>query len=178
MMKRFIQIILFYIISIGFAFGQSDNVTLNIRLFPIQIIEVNPLQELIYLDYETTADYANGVELEQPDHLNMFSTGGFVVKVSSQEANLTSENGEVIPASDIIITPRQGILNPLIGAAFSSVNLSSEATTIISNNTGGMNKTFGIHYQAKGNNEYVDKYIDTGSPAVFSSNIVYSIEAR
>ena len=177
-MKRVIHIILFYFVTAGFAFGQSDNVTLNIRLFPIQIIEVNPSQEVIYLDYETTTDYANGVGLEQADHLNMYSTGGFVVKVSSREANLTSENGEVIPASDIIITPRQGILNPLIGATFNSATLSSEATTIISNNTGGINKTFGIHYQAKGNNEYVNKYIDTGSPTVFSSNIIYSIEAR
>ncbi len=177
-MKRFIHIILFYFVTVGFALGQSDDVTLNIRLFPIQIIEVNPSQEVIYLDYETTADYANGVELEQPDHLNMFSTGGFVVKVSSNETNLTSVNGEVIPVSDIIITPRQGILNPLIGATFNSATLSNQATTIISNNTGGMNKTFGIHYQAKGNNEYVDKYVDTGSPTVFSSIIVYSIEAR
>jgi hypothetical protein len=91
---------------------------------------------------------------------------------------MAAENGEVIPASDIIITPTVGILNPLIGAAFSPATLSSEATTIITNNTGGINKTFGIQYQAKGNNEYVDKYVDTGSPMVFSTNIVYSIEAR
>lgn len=177
-MERFIYTVLFYFLALGISYGQSDNVTLNIRLFPIQIIEVNPSQEILYLDYETTADYANGVQLEQPDHLNMFSTGGFVVKVSSTEVNMTGENGETIPVSDIIITPKQGILNPLVGAAYSPATLSSEATTIISNNTGGMNKTFGIQYQAKGNNEYVDKYVDTGSPTVFSTNIVYSIEAR
>lgn len=177
-MKRFIHIVLFYFLTLGISFGQSDNVTLNIRLFPIQIIEVNPSQEIIYLDYETTADYANGVQLEQPDHLSMFSTGGFVVKVSSTDVNMTAENGQVIPVSDIIITPREGIQNPLIGASFSPATLSSEATTIITNNTGGINITFGIHYQAKGNNEYVDKYVDTGNPTVFSTNIVYSIEAR
>jgi hypothetical protein len=178
MMKRVIHIILFYFVTVGFAFGQSDNVTLNIRLFPVQIIEVNPSQEIIYLDYETTADYANGVQFEQPDHLSMYSTGGFVVKVSSIDVNMTAENGQVIPISDIIITPKQGVLNPLIGAAFSPATLSSEATTIITNNTGGMNKSFGIHYQTKGNNEYVDKYVDTGKPTVFSTNIVYAIEAR
>ena len=176
-MKRFIQTVLFCFLSIGTSYGQSDNVTLNIRLFPIQIIEVNPSQEIINLNYETTADYVNGIQLEQPDHLSMYSTGGFFVKVRSAEVNMTAENGEVIPVADIIITPKQGVLNPLIGAAFSPVFLSSDATTIITNNTGGMNKTFGIHYQAKGNNEYVDKYVDTGSPTIYSTHIVYSIEA-
>jgi len=177
-MRRFIYTILFYLLALGASFAQSDNVTLNIRLFPIQIIEVNPSQEIIYLDYETTADYANGVQLEQPDHLSMYSTGGFIVKVSSVDVNMTAESGQVIPVSDIIITPKQGVLNPLIGAAFSPATLSIEATTIITNNTGGMNKTFGIHYQTKGNNEYVDKFVDTGNPTVFSTNIVYAIEAR
>lgn len=177
-MERFIYIVLFYFLALGISYGQSDHVTLNIRLFPIQIIEVNPSQEVIYLDYETTADYANGVQLEQPDHLNMYSTGGFVVKVSSSDVNMTAEGGEVIPVSDIMITPMVGIQNPLIGAAFSPATLSNEATTIITNNTGGINKTFGIHYQAKGNNEYVDKYVDMENPTVFSTNIVYSIEAR
>ena len=177
-MKRFIYTVLLYVFTLGVSYGQSDNVTLNIRLFPIQIIEVNPSQEVVYLDYATNADYAKGVQLEQPDHLSMYSTGGFVVKVSSIDVNMTAESGKVIPVSDIIITPKQGILNPLIGASFSSTTLSSEATTIITNNTGGMNKTFGIHYQAKGNNEYVDKYVDTGRPAVFSTNVVYSIEAK
>lgn len=172
-MKRFI-IVLFYFFTIGIAFAQTD-ATLNIRLSPIQIIEINPSQELIYLDHETIAGYANGVQLEQPDHLSMFSTGGFVVKVSSMEVNMTAENGEVFPTSDIIITPRVGTLNPLIGAAFNPAILSSEATTIITNNTGGINKTFGIHYQTKGNNQYVS---DPGNSTVFSTNIVYSIEAR
>lgn len=177
-MRKFIYTVVLCFVTWGISLGQADNVTLNIRLFPIQIIEVNPSQEIIYLDYETTADYANGVQLEQPDHLSMFSTGGFVVKVSSTEMNMNADNGEVIPVSDIIITPREGIQNPLLGASFSPATLSSEATTIITNNTGGMNKTFGIQYQAKGNNEYVDKYVDTGNPTVFSTNIVYSIEAR
>jgi hypothetical protein len=172
-MQRFIYAILFYFLPLGISYGQSANVVLTVRLFPVQIIKVNPSQELVYLDYETTADYANGVQLEQPDHLSMYSTEGFVVKVNS------SENSEVIPLSDIIIiTPREGIQNPLIGATFSPATLSSEAATIITNNNGDMNKTIGIHYQAKGNNEYVDKYVDTGSPTVFSTNIVYSIEAR
>jgi hypothetical protein len=176
-MKRLIHIIFLYFVNLGLAYSQSDDVTLNIRLFPIQIIKVNPFQEVIYLDYETTEDYANGVQLEQPDHLNMYSTGGFVVKVSS-ETDLTSENGEVIAVSDIMITPLKGILNPLIGAVFNSANLSNEAMIIIANNTGGINKTFGIQYQAKGNNEYVEKYINSENPIVFSTNIVYSIEAR
>lgn len=176
-MKRFIQMVLFYSFTSGISFGQTDNVTLNIRLFPIQIIEVNPSQEIIYLDYETNADYVNGVQLEQPDRLSMFSTGGFVVKVSSAEVNMIAENGEVIPISDILITPREGLRNPLLGAFFSPVTRSREATPIITNNTGGMNKTFGIHYLANGNNGYVDKYVDTGSPTIFSTNIMYSIEA-
>lgn len=177
-MKKIIHTILFNFLAFGISYGQSDQVILNIRLFPIQIIEVNPLQEIVYLEYKTTSDYAKGVQLEQSDHLSMYSTGGFVVKVSSTELSMPAEHGEAIPVSDIIITPKQGILNPLIGATFSPAILSSEAATIITNDAGGMNKTFSIHYQAMGNNEYVGRNIATESPKVFSTKIVYSIEAR
>ena len=50
-MKRFIYTIAIYFFTLGVVFGQSDDVTLNIRLFPIQIIEVNPSQNILYLDY-------------------------------------------------------------------------------------------------------------------------------
>src|SRR5690606_15026837 len=61
----------------------SDLITFNIRLHPIQTIEVTPLQKVVNLDYMTKEDYEKGVDVDQPDHLRVYSTGGFAVRVES-----------------------------------------------------------------------------------------------
>lgn len=159
-------------------FAQSDKTTINIRLFPIQTLEVNPSQKVVNLDYTTQEDYNNGVRLDEPDHLTMYSTGAFVVKVNTTNSSLQSNSGSDIPSSDILITPLEGSINPLASAEFSSALLSTEPQTIISNDTGGINKTFGINYQAKGNQEYVDKYVANERFTAFTTDVIYSIEAR
>ncbi len=61
----------------------SDNVTLNVTLNPIQSLIVNPQQKTVDLTYSTKADYLNGVISKQENHLTVFSTGGFEIKVKS-----------------------------------------------------------------------------------------------
>lgn len=177
-MKRLISVCMFFFLASVVGYAQKGNVTVSIKLFPIQIIEINPVQENVSLSYLTTEDYENGVKTDQHDHLSLYSTGGFVVKVMTMETDLSSTFGNKIPVNDITVTPLAGSTNPLVGAEYSSVNLSNEAKVIVANNTGGINKTFGINYRAKGNNEYVNKYVNTESPSVFRTNVVYSIEVR
>ena len=148
-MKKIIFTFAFILITMVSLLAQSDKITLNIRLYPIQTLEVNPSQTVVNLDYVTQDDYTNGVRLDEPDHLTMYSTGGFAVTVNTSNLSLKNDHGSQIPSSDILITPLDGVSNPLSGAEFSSVHLSTEPKTIISNDAGGINKTFGINYQAK-----------------------------
>lgn len=173
-MKRFIHTVLFYFFTVGIAFGQVD-ATLNVRLYPIQVIEVNPTLEMISVDYKTTEDNSQDMMIDQPDYLRMFSTGGFVVKVESTSTYLINDKGGGIPVSDIIISPNAGAINPLIEANLTSADLNERASTIITNNTGAINKTFGIHYQTKGDYDYSDDST-TENPSTVVTNIIYSIE--
>ena len=67
------------------ANSNSDNVTVNIKFKPIQSIVVNPAadHQTVDLVYATKDDYANGVSETRDNHLEIFSTGGFEVKVSA-----------------------------------------------------------------------------------------------
>jgi hypothetical protein len=162
------------------AFAQnSDQVTLNINLYPIQTLEINSQQKVVNLDYISEQDYQRGVEMDQPDHINTYSTGGFTIRVNSSNAILSQTDGQNIPSSDITITPLLGAANPMQGATFTPVDLTSEPREIISNNSGGINKTFGINYKAKGNNAYLGKQVaSSGTPTLYTTQIIYSMEAR
>src|SRR5690606_7054093 len=128
------------------------------------------------------ADYINGVELIQPDHLNIYSTGAFVVKVKSNEGNLVNNRyGNKIVSSDIEISTLAGELNPFKGEAGTEntkVTLSGTEQSLIQSNVGGVNKTVSIKYKASGNSSYVEKYINNESPSIYSTQVVYSIEAK
>jgi len=167
------------VLSIAVFAQTSDQVTVNINLYPIQTLEINAQQKVVNLDYISEQDYENGVEMDQPDHINTFSTGGFAIRVNTTNPALSQPDGESIPSSDITITPLIGGTNPLQGANFTTVDLSTEPRVIISNDSGGINNTFGINYKAKGNNAYLSKYSTaTSSPTLYTTQIIYSMEAR
>ena len=64
----------------------TDNVTLNVKLHPIQTLVVNESQKTVDLDYKTEVDYATGVSSKVlVDHLTVYSTGGFKVTVRSSD---------------------------------------------------------------------------------------------
>ncbi|QPH40435.1 hypothetical protein [Pedobacter endophyticus] len=159
------------------ASAQTDNATLNIRLYPIQTITVNPTQKTVNLDYKTTADYADGVSLAQADHLTVYSTGAFIVKVKSAAATLTGAKSN-IDANDVSISPLAGTSNQLANATYTARNLSNTDQTIISSNTGSVNKNFNITYKAAGSQKYVDKYFKTENPTVYTTTVTYTIEAN
>lgn len=181
-MKKFaVLVCLFVIAGTSALMAQSSaNATLNVRLHPIQTIVVNPAQNIVNLDYVTETDYASGVSSEQKDHLTVYSTGAFVVKANSSSSTLESNHQDVtenIDASDIVIRPEQGS-NQLSGATFTTINLSDQAQSIISNSTGGVDRTFNINYAGAGANSYVNKFFNVENPTVYTTTVIYTIEAQ
>lgn len=155
---------------------RTDFTTLNINLYPIQTLEVNAAQKNVNLDYKTKNDYANGVSSDQKNHLSIYSTGGFNVKVRSVSDKLAGVKDN-IDAIDVKVTPKDGTNNPLTGGTLTAKQLTTNPEIIITNSAGGVDKNFDINYEAKGNDKYVNKYYNSESPTTYSTTVIYSIEA-
>lgn len=182
MKKRFLGLVLGLTAFAANAQDHTDQVALNVKLYPIQTIVVNAAN--VDLEYKTKTDYANGVTVSQGDHLTVYSTGGFTVNVKSEAATLTSLLGaasaESINSSDILISAAEGTTNPLDGAAYETeVSLTTTGAQLIQSTTGGVNKNFNVTYRAKGDlNNYVNKYFKDGNnPTVYTTNVIYEIVA-
>ncbi len=178
---RNIILTLAVIATASITHGQTTDaeVTLNIKLHPVQTIVVNPAQKEVNLEYRTKEDYKNGVTAEQKDHLTIFSTGSFGVKVHTASDKVTSTNAPNynIESSSISIMPTPGS-NQLEGASLFAVALSSEPQNIISNGSGSGNKNFNISYGGGKANEYMDKYFKGGGATEYSTNVTYTLEAQ
>ncbi|MCQ4036121.1 hypothetical protein [Kaistella montana] len=182
------SIFIFSVIATLFSLtvnAQATSVaTLNVNLYPIQTIVVNPTQTTVNLDYKTTSDYANGVNLDQKDHLEVYSTGAFAVSVKSSSTQLTNStfSADNINSSDITITPKPGTTNPLTGATLTPKQLSTSTTVgqeIISSDLGANNATFNINYAAKGDSDnYINKYHNAQNPTVYTTTVTYTIAAK
>lgn len=154
----------------------TDNVTLNVRLHPIQTLVINPLQKEVNLDYTTIGDYDQGVTSQQADHLTVYSTGGFEVSVKSA-GNLTETGGGTIDANSIQITATvgtQGIAN----ATYGSISLLNTDKALITSSVGGVNKKINIAYKGAGSDAYINKYIAGQNPTVYTATVTYTIVSK
>ena len=178
-MKKKAQLILLMFVVPFIAMAQSDNsgqATVNIKLYPIQTISVNPQQQDVDLIYSTKKDYQEGVSTEMPDHLTIFSTGGFEVNMNAT-GDLKGNNNSSIEAADILIEASKGSQNNL-NATFSAEKLGTSATSIIQSETGGVNQQFNIRYLAEGGDKYANLYSKDDNPTSFSTTVIYSITAK
>ena len=180
MKKLFISICT--VVFANIVMQAQQQATVNVRLYPIQTLVVNGNQKNVNLDYHTKADYANGVSVEQKDHLLIYSTGAFSVHVRSESPTLTSQQANVtesISASDLMITAKSGDSHPLPGALYSSTGLSTSPEKIIESSTGGINSTFTVEYKAQGNlDAYISKHMTPGEATVYSAEVIYEIVAQ
>lgn len=152
---------------------------LNINLYPVQSIEVNSASSTVNLDYKTVDDYKNGVSVTKMDHLKIFSTGAFAIKVKSETPTLTNaEGGNGINTSDITMTASQSASNTSDGFTSTPVKLSTVDAELLSSVKGGTNKTFNVKYAASGNDEYINKRISTQTPTIYNTQVVFSIEPK
>lgn len=172
-MKQMLLIIA-CLVSLTLQAQKSASVSLNIRLYPIQTLVVNTNQQTVNLDYVTKSDYENGVTSKQVDHLSVFSTGGFEIKIKGNELINTSRS---ISAQDVFIQPYDGS-NALSGVTYHPVDLNGSETLIISSDKGGVDNTFSIDYSAKGDFKYLDLYRYSDIANVFSTSVIYVINPK
>lgn len=177
-MKKIILPLVVLFGSISGVFAQ-EQVTLNVKLNPIQTLVVNNAQTNVDLEYKTVEDYAQGVSSLQKDHLKVFSTGGYAVSVKSDQDEITRQNGaETISASSIQVIASKGETNPA-DANFGSIALStSPADNLISSAIGGVDMNFNIEYKGLGANGFVNKYYNDENPTVYTTTVTYSIIAQ
>lgn len=180
MMKKaaFILTILCALVS-GVAFGQAQ-ATLNVKLYPIQTIVIGG-NNTVNLEYKTKDNYLNGVTSDMKDHLVVYSTGGFAVKVKSENEDLVYTKDALtskIAANTINLQATLGTGNELNASTMNNVVLSNENKNLISSNVGGTELKFNVAYNGKGNNDYVNKYYNVETPNVYTTTVTYTIEAQ
>lgn len=173
-------LVLFSLGAVNCVMAQSptntDNVTLNINLSPIQAIVVNTTQTTVNLDYEDIADYESGVTTGAlSEHLSVYSAGPFVVKVGV--AGDVSDGTGSIPAGNVTIIPTLSSGTPT--ATLTSSALSTTAATIISATAGGNGLKYDIEYDNQDAGDdfaYTSKYTKTdGSTQTYTATVTYTI---
>lgn len=159
------------------AQNSTDNVTLNVRLHPIQSLLINPSQKVVDLDYMDKNDYLNGVSSEQQDHITIFSTGGFQITVKNDNS-IINAHGKNIDASTLKIKAENGS-QPIAGnPEFQERELSPTEKFIVRSNVGAVDKTFNVKYTGAADNTYIDNYVAGQTPTVYTTQVTYTIVAQ
>lgn len=157
--------------------SKTDNVTLNIKFKPVQSITVNPAQKTVDLKYYTLENYRDGVSTKMDDHLTVFSTGGFVVSVSTTTDKFVRSAGGEIPVSDITVTAENGTTT---NSTFTpeEVSLSIAPKALITTNAGGNELKYNITYNntvAGKDYNYINNYIHPDAESVYTATVTYTI---
>jgi hypothetical protein len=180
-------LILFGLSSVNSAKAQvpptqtSDEVTVNIKFKPVQSIVVNSDQKTVNLEYNTLQNYQEGVSVTMNDHLDVFSSGGFQVKVKTN-GNFTRVGGtETILASEVKVqaAPGTGNTGDFGSGGLPQVSLSSDEQPLIGGTTGG-NFKFNVTYNntdAGRNFAYLNKHVRPEETSVYTATVTYSIVA-
>lgn len=172
------KIIIASFLVLGLAKVSAQNVTLNVKLQPIQTLVVNNAQKNVDLNYVTKDDYKNGVASTNTDHLNIYSTGGFEVKVKSANSSLNHTSGKNIQANTIEIKATAGS-SAVTGAQYSqNVKLSANETTLVTSTTGGVDKKISIEYKGAGADAYLNDYIAGQNPTIYTTELTYTIMSK
>jgi hypothetical protein len=151
----------------------QNSVTLNINLYPIQTLVINPSQDEVTLNYTTKENYKSGVTSEQTDHLTIYSTSGFQIRVNSNPL------GKKLPSNSIAIVPSSGS-KPIIQSSvvYLEKNLSDQEQPIITSTTGGIDRNFNISYKGAGANMYIDYYDASDTATTYTYNVMYTIVSQ
>jgi len=144
--------------------------TLTLTLNPALSITV--MTPDVGLNFETSADYLDGVKTTQSDHLTFASTSGFSITAKA-DGNLKGGTGGEIPINTVTITPTDGTKKA--GGTVTSQRLLATPVTIYtsgSKTTGGTTEaSLDMDYKASGGTDYLNR---TGT---FTSTITYTITA-
>ncbi len=172
--QRFLLLLGFALFA-NFARSQTTaNTTMNVVLADIRSIKVNPAQNTVSLNFATASDYDNGVSSLQNAHLEISSTGGFIVSAKSSSPNLVN-GANTIPVNTIKLTPSLSAIasnSTTIGTPTNrTISLSPIQTTFISSRLGATKVFFDVDYKASGGAQYINKAAGT-----YTSTITYTID--
>ncbi|MGI9649795.1 hypothetical protein [Chryseobacterium sp. RLHN22] len=168
------QFLLTAIAMVAFATTKAQQVTLNVVLKPIQTIVVNDEQKTVNLEYNTTNDYLNGVTKINKDHLTIYSTGGFQVKVKANVANMQL-SGKSMSVGSVKLTASAGS-KALNNASYQNgLALTDSETTLVSSSNGAVNNNINVEYTGAGANTYIDNYVPNQNPSTYTTNLMYTI---
>ena len=165
-MKKFYTLQFMLLMLFSIQAQQSDNVTLNIILRPIQTITVNPLQKTVDLIYDSADKYESGTTSIQTEHLEIFSSGGFAVQVASKAPDIDGLN-----LADVSITADAVKPNP--NYTFTPIALSQNPSDLIVSGRGGRDLLFNVEYRGVGSDAYLDKEYKS-----YSVEVEYTILPR
>ena len=160
----------------------TDNVIVSLKFKPIQSITVNA--DSVNLIYATVNDYSVGKSSEAlDDHITIYSTGGFQVKVKAAgDFTNSGTGGGSISLEDVEISAIEGTNAPTSTTIATDEPLvTSEDLILVSAATGGTNINYNVVYNNTGGagNNYIDKYIyEDGAESVYSTTVTYTIEAN
>lgn len=156
---------------------ETDNVTLNIKLNQIQTITVNAGQKEVDIEYISRDDYYEGVSITKDDHLRVFSTGGFQVKVNSGE--FLTNGVDNINSSDVTVLATTGSTNGGYNSVVNAVALGDEQT-LITSETGGRDLNYNVTYSTKPatKDKYLNLYDKNATSNVFTTEVTYTIAAN
>lgn len=179
MMKK---IFLFFVLLAGIFTANAqltDNVTLNVKIKPLQSIVVNPSSKTVDLVYSTEDDFLKGVSVTQLKHLKVFSTGAFEIKVKPNAANLTS-GANAIPVGDISILATQNAAqsstNGLTGFTGTETFLVASTDVKIGGSNSFGSGEIDVKYGAAKDNKYLNRVIGK-TETTYTVSLVYSIIA-
>jgi hypothetical protein len=155
----------------------SGDVTVNIKFSPIQTIVVNPAadHQTVDLVYKDEDDYAKGVTAEMLNHLEVFSTGGFIVTANT-DGDFTRTADRSISAADVKVIATNG--TGTNNGTFTKVALSTTPTTLITATEGGRALKYNVTYDntAGASDAYINKYKKAdGTVSVYTAKVTYTI---
>lgn len=161
----------------------SGDVTVNINLHKFQSLTIN--QNDVNINFQDENDYLNGASSDViANHLQVSSTGGFLVKVENLTVGTQTANGETKTLgnsdSPIHVITSEGT-NKLTDATYANnVKLEKDAV-VVSSSKGQFNKDVNVQYVA--NTDVFTNfalatqgYVDTNSPVTtYKVQVTYTI---
>jgi len=158
-----------------FSQSKSATVSLNIVIAQVQSLTINEAQDNVNLMFSSKEDFEKGVKVRESNHLNIFSSGKFVVKVSTHD-DFRGNNDVSIPASSVSVSPlissgTQQVPGLVVGKGV-NLQANNPQTIISSLKQGTLTSSFDIEYAANG-----IRYGELKN-GTYSGTVVYTIEAN
>lgn len=168
--------ILFFGIVAGIFTANAQTTTtataeVNVILAHSQGISVN--HSVVALNYNTPAEYLEGVDSPQNDHLNVFSTGKYAIYFKADAKSVLNTGDTAIKISSSLGTPSK--YSPLSYTPSAELSLSSTDQKLGSSAHAGTGK-INVTYKGAKDNLYVNQL--GGATKTLTTNVVYTILAE